>query len=128
MLSFQMCRTERQAFGQTYRLNIFNHAPVMYVSRSCRCSDLRELILKCSGHVTNRKCDARYIIMEKYSERAAVAAAANTTADQLNIKLIHSNWIFDCIQAATLLNVGKYVLSQERPFGLVQLPMETQRS
>lgn len=94
-----MCRSERQAFGATYRINIFRDIGRIYVWPQCECVDLRELILLCGGQTTDRKNRARYIIGKYYENTNFVKGIC-----------LKMTWILDSISISKLKKIEKYLL------------------
>lgn len=98
---WQINRIERQAFGSSYKMDIFRNFDAFYVSPKCMCKQLKELITLCHGKITQYEQQARYIICECYQMHID---------SQIKFIQLHSNWILDCISTGTILKFTKYIL------------------
>lgn len=96
----QINRIERQAFGRTYRLDLFRNLEDFYLSSNCSCKNLKELVTLCYGKVTQNVLQARYIITECY----------RTDIDSNGPMQLHPNFILDSISAGKIEKLRKYVL------------------
>lgn len=110
-----MCRIERQLFGNAYNLPLFDYFEPMYISKSCRCPDLRELIVSCLGRVTANILRAKYVISDRFK---SFGTESSKSPAKLSRKVInvHSSWILDSISLAKVQNIRPYVLISDRPF------------
>lgn len=90
----------------------------MYISKCCRCPDLRELIVSCLGRVTANKLRAKYIISDRLQSFGTSDMESFNGPDKLSRKFthIHSSWILDSISLAKVQNIRPYVLMHDRPF------------
>lgn len=100
----QMCRIERQAFGKTYRLDIFRNFEPFYVAPKCACKDLRELIVSCHGKVVKNHETAKYIIGERH----------RPNIDATKSLQVHANWILDSISMGKVKNTKNYLLTVDK--------------
>ncbi|XP_053966804.1 uncharacterized protein LOC128868574 [Anastrepha ludens] len=61
----EICRTERQAFGNTYKCELFTDLGAFYISSRCgpiSKDNLKELIVLCGGKMVDHRKRAKYII------------------------------------------------------------------
>lgn len=100
LLLLQINRIERQAFGPSYKMDIFRNFDAFYVSPTCMCKQLKELIILCHGKITQTERQARYIICEYYRMHI----------DTQKIVQLHPNWILDSITAGKVEKHTKYIL------------------
>lgn len=92
-----MCRAERQAFGSSYRIDIFRDVGPIYVSSECKCSNVKELILLCGGRLTDSKRRARFIIGKFYD-------------NNFNGLCLDMTWVLDSISISKIKKTNKYLL------------------
>lgn len=117
-----MCRIERQLFGSAYNLPLFDYFEPMYISKCCRCPDLRELIVSCLGRVTANKLRARYVISDRFKSFGSSSGFGDTESSNVSTQLsrkvtnVHSSWILDSISLAKVQNIRPYVLMNDQPF------------
>lgn len=107
-----MCRIERQLFGNAYNLPLFDYFEPMYISKCCRCPNLRELIVGCLGRVTANKLRAKYIISDRFKS-IGTSYGSGEISRKINV---HSSWVLDSISLAKVQNIRPYVLMHDRPF------------
>lgn len=96
---WQINRIERQAFGPSYKMDLFRNYDTIYVSSKCTCKQLKELITLCHGRVIQNERLARYIICESYQ----------THIDSQKCVQLHPNWILDSISAGKIQALSKYI-------------------
>lgn len=94
----QKNRIQRQAFGPSYTMDIFQDYGPMYVAKGSipRSSDLRELIQLCKGRITAvPRCAA--IVVGEYVEYEGVTCVKET-------------WVLDCISQNKKYPFKKYLI------------------
>lgn len=114
-----MCRIERQLFGNAYNLPLFEYFEPMYISKCCRCPDLRELIVSCLGRVTENKLRAKYVISDQFKSFGTSYSSGDmksSNGSARKITNLHSSWILDSISLAKVQNMRPYILMTDRPF------------
>lgn len=101
VLFLQKSRLQREAFGPSYSMDVFQDCGIIYVARGSlpRCSDLRELIALCKGRVTSIIRNAT-VIVGGYSK------TEGTTC-------VHEAWLLDSIQNYRKMPFKKYIISTD---------------
>ncbi|KAK4877349.1 hypothetical protein RN001_009855 [Aquatica leii] len=94
----KQCRTERQAFGDLYSMDIFNDCGSIYITRHSRPtrSDLTELIKLCKGSVVKNKDDAKIIVGD--------------WVGQDGVKCVTEKWVLDSITSNRMKSLKKYLI------------------
>ncbi|VEN40366.1 unnamed protein product [Callosobruchus maculatus] len=92
----QQSRLQRQAFGPSYSMDVFQDSGVIYVAKGStpRCSDLKELIRVCGGKVTTIARNAD-VIVGGYQKRDDVTCVTEL-------------WVLDCIKFNKRIPMKKY--------------------
>lgn len=106
----QICRTERQAFGASYRCELFRYMETFYVSSLCRpvtFNNVKELLLLGGAKLTENRYKAKYIIGDK------------RRADDDRIYLT-PNWVLDSITAMQIQRFANYLMRSAivTPYGI----------
>lgn len=109
-LCSQICRTERQAFGSSYRCELFRYMDSFYVSTLCRpvtFNNIKELLLLGGAKLTDNRYKAKYIIGDK------------RRADDDRYYLT-ANWVLDSITAMQVQKFSKYYMNSAivTPYGI----------
>ncbi|KAM7342186.1 microcephalin isoform 2-T2 [Cochliomyia hominivorax] len=95
----EISRSERQAFGNNYKCDLFHKFGAFYVSSQCspiNKESMRELIVLCGGRVVNTRQKARYIIGD----------SNRTLEDKFYLTPF---WILDSITQMQIQKVNKYM-------------------
>ncbi|CAH1986063.1 unnamed protein product [Acanthoscelides obtectus] len=94
-------RLQRQAFGPSYSMDVFQDCGVIYVARGStpRCSDLRELVKLCGAKVTTITRNAD-IIVGGYQNRDDVICVTEI-------------WVLDSIKFNKKMNCNKYKITSD---------------
>ncbi|KAH8252753.1 hypothetical protein KR032_001653 [Drosophila birchii] len=98
--SFQICRTERQAFGVDYHCELFRFMQPFYVSSLCRpiqFNNMKELLLLGGARLTENRFKAKYIIGDK----------RRADDDRLYLS---PYWVLDSITNMQIQRFGKYLM------------------
>ncbi|KAH8416224.1 hypothetical protein KR222_011641, partial [Zaprionus bogoriensis] len=108
--AIEICRTERQAFGSTYRCELFRYMETFYVSSLCRpitFNNIKELLLLGGAKLTENRYKAKFIIGDK------------RRAEDDRIYLM-PNWVLDSITAMQIQKFGKYLMKSAivTPYGI----------
>lgn len=111
-----MVRSERQAFGPKYKIDIFADVGSLYISRNCKCPNLAELIKLSGGRTVNCRQEAKYIISDKYKNPMQNYSDGKAQINGTAIPLLHSSWILDCISKVKIINIHKYILKEDSEF------------
>ncbi|XP_037814580.1 microcephalin isoform X2 [Lucilia sericata] len=112
----EICRSERQAFGNNYKCDLFHKFGAFYISSQC-CpiskENMCELIKLCGGRVVNARQKARYIIGD----------ANRTLEDKFYLT---PYWVLDSITQMQLMKIQKYMypLPDARSAASQPLPVE----
>ncbi|XP_065368282.1 microcephalin isoform X2 [Calliphora vicina] len=97
--AIEICRSERQAFGNSYKCDLFHKFGAFYISSQC-CpiskENMRELITLCGGRIVNARQKARYIIGD----------ANRNLEDKFYLT---PYWVLDSITQMQLMKVNKYM-------------------
>ncbi|KAF5278269.1 hypothetical protein FQR65_LT15711 [Abscondita terminalis] len=98
----KVCRTERQAFGNLYSMDIFNDCDPIYVSVNSNPKrvDLIELIKLCKGRVVTKRNDAKIVVAEY--------------VDADDVKCVNEKWILDSITFNKKKSLKKYLIRSGR--------------
>lgn len=96
LLLLQRVRSERQAFGPNYKMELFSGTGKYYVYEmsSVPGHHLKELIMLCGGIVVEKASDAKYLIADKA---------------RAEVQVISPSWVFDCVCQYAFLNHKKYL-------------------
>lgn len=96
--ALQRCRIERQAFGSSYSMDLFQNCGYIYVARSTipRCSDLQELVRLCKGRVTTCRSRAKIVVGEPVEEG--------------DVTCVKETWILDSIAEKKIKPLKKYLI------------------
>ncbi|KAL9700952.1 hypothetical protein quinque_004393 [Culex quinquefasciatus] len=100
----QTCRSERQAFGSRYRMDLFGECGgTFYVSERCEVpqDQLRELIITCGGKITGNAQAARYLLVSSLEDVGGVPKGAFCVSPQ---------WILDSIQENRVKKTYRYLV------------------
>lgn len=94
----QKSRLQRQAFGPSYTMDMFQDCGLIYISRGSipRCSDLQELVVLCKGSVTRIARSAKIVIGE-YVKYEGIICVTET-------------WLLDSITLNRRLPFTKYII------------------
>ncbi|CAG9840235.1 unnamed protein product [Diabrotica balteata] len=100
-------RLQRQAFGPTYTMDIFQNCGPIYVAKGSipRCSDIRELISLCKGKTTTIPRNASVVVGEYAKNDGGVC--------------VSEAWILDSISQNKKLPFKKYLIPSNRKSGAV---------
>ncbi|XP_074035088.1 microcephalin [Leptinotarsa decemlineata] len=95
----QQCRLQRQAFGPSYSMDIFQDCGNIFIARESipRCSDLRELVTLCKGKFTANARKAKIIVGESLRYEGVIC--------------VKENWILDSITFNKKMSFKKYIIS-----------------
>ncbi|XP_058464127.1 uncharacterized protein LOC131438265 [Malaya genurostris] len=101
----QICRSERQAFGSRYRMELFADCGPFYVSPNCEVpqDQLRELIITCKGKITGNAQKAKYLIVQSRQDVHNIPSGASCLSPL---------WLLDSISINKLKKINKYVVKQ----------------
>lgn len=101
----QLCRSERQAFGPRYRIDLFADCGPFYVAQQCEVphDQLRELIVTCKGKVIGDAAKARYVIVSSRKD----VMAGNCSIESFCVSPL---WVLDSISSNKLKKVYKYLV------------------
>ncbi|XP_061396759.1 uncharacterized protein LOC133332375 [Musca vetustissima] len=95
----EICRSERQAFGEHYKCELFRDLGAFYISLRCypvTKNDLCELITLCGGRLALSRNKAKYIIGD--------------TNQSLEDKIyVTPYWILDSISQMQIMKIQKYL-------------------
>ncbi|XP_050518793.1 uncharacterized protein LOC126892921 [Diabrotica virgifera virgifera] len=96
---------QRQAFGPTYTMDIFQNCGPIYVAKGStpRCSDIRELISLCKGKTTTIPRNASVVVGEYVKSEGGVC--------------VSEAWILDSITQNRKLSFKKYLIPSNRKSG-----------
>lgn len=91
----QRVRSERQAFGPQYKMDLFSGTAkyFVYETTTVPTHHLKELIMLCGGIVVDNPVEAKYHIADKARPE---------------VQCIRPSWIFECICQYSFLNHRKY--------------------
>ncbi|EDW01520.1 GH20404 [Drosophila grimshawi] len=95
-----ICRTERQAFGNFYRCELFRYMEVFYVSSLCRpitFNNIKELLLLGGAKLTENRYKAKFIVGDK----------RRADDDRIYLSPI---WVLDSITSMQVQKFGKYLM------------------
>ncbi|XP_072400084.1 uncharacterized protein MCPH1 [Diabrotica undecimpunctata] len=95
-------RLQRQAFGPTYTMDIFQNCGPIYVAKGSipRCSDIRELISLCKGKTTTIPRNASVVVGEYAKNEGGVC--------------VSEAWVLDSISQNKKLPFKKYLIPSNR--------------
>lgn len=95
-ISLQRVRSERQAFGSNYKMELFSGTGQYFVydTSTVPAHHLKELLMMCGGIVVDTVDKAKYRIGDKA---------------RLHEQVISPSWVFDCICQYAFLNHKKYL-------------------
>uniref|UniRef100_A0A0A1WJW7 Microcephalin n=1 Tax=Zeugodacus cucurbitae TaxID=28588 RepID=A0A0A1WJW7_ZEUCU len=96
--AIEICRTERQAFGSTYKCELFADLGTFYISSRCgpiSKENLKELIELCGGKVVEHRKRARYILGDPHK----------TLEDKVYVTPF---WVLDSITHMQVMRQQKY--------------------
>ncbi|ALC40736.1 MCPH1, partial [Drosophila busckii] len=96
----EICRAERQAFGISYRCELFRYMETFYVSSLCRpitFNNVKELLLLGSAKLTENRYKAKFIIGDK----------RRAEDDRIYLSPV---WVLDSITAMQVQKFGKYFM------------------
>ncbi|XP_053683051.1 mediator of DNA damage checkpoint protein 1 [Sabethes cyaneus] len=101
----QICRSERQAFGPRYRMELFADCGPFYVSEHCQVpqGQLRELIVLCKGKLAANALNAKYLIVQSRQDVQHVPSGAYCLSPM---------WILDSISINKLKKTYKYLVKK----------------
>ncbi|XP_055538258.1 uncharacterized protein LOC129725890 [Wyeomyia smithii] len=99
----QICRSERQAFGSRYRMELFADCGAFYVSQHCQVpqDQLRELIITCKGKLVGNALNAKYLIVQSRRDVKHVPSGSYCLGPM---------WVLDCISFNKLKKTYKYLV------------------
>ncbi|XP_073848643.1 microcephalin isoform X2 [Musca autumnalis] len=95
----EICRSERQAFGDRYKCELFHDLGPFYISIRCypvTKSDLSELITLCGGRLVLSRDKARYII-------------GDTNPSLPDKVYVTPYWVLDSISQMQIVKIQKYI-------------------
>ncbi|XP_065086287.1 mediator of DNA damage checkpoint protein 1 [Ochlerotatus camptorhynchus] len=100
----QQCRSERQAFGPRYRMELFADCGAFYVSEKCEVpyDQLRELIITCRGKISGDAQKAKYVIISSREDLPTVPAGGSFCVSPL--------WVLDSISNNRVKKVYRYLV------------------
>ncbi|KRG04118.1 microcephalin isoform X2 [Drosophila mojavensis] len=106
----EICRAERQAFGSSYRCELFRFMEVFYVSSLCRpitFNNIKELLLLGGAKLTENRYKAKFIVGDK----------RRAEDDRIYLSPL---WVLDSISAMQVQRFGKYLMKSAivTPFGI----------
>ncbi|XP_023176535.2 microcephalin isoform X2 [Drosophila hydei] len=96
----EICRTERQAFGVSYRCELFRFMETFYVSSLCRpitFNNIKELLLLGGAKLTENRYKAKFIVGDK----------RRAEDDRVYLSPL---WVLDSITAMQVQKFGKYLM------------------
>ncbi|XP_039953021.1 uncharacterized protein LOC120769998 [Bactrocera tryoni] len=96
--AIEICRTERQAFGNTYKCELFADLGTFYISSRCgpiSKENLKELIELCGGKVVDHRKRAKYILGDPHK----------TLEDKVYVTPF---WVLDSITHMQVMRQQKY--------------------
>ncbi|XP_064540434.1 microcephalin isoform X2 [Drosophila montana] len=96
----EICRTERQAFGLSYRCELFRYMEIFYVSSLCRpitFNNIKELLLLGGAKLTENRYKAKFIVGDK----------RRAEDDRIYLSPL---WVLDSISAMQVQKFGKYLM------------------
>ncbi|KRF78450.1 uncharacterized protein Dvir_GJ18380, isoform I [Drosophila virilis] len=96
----EICRTERQAFGLSYRCELFRYMETFYVSSLCRpitFNNIKELLLLGGAKLTENRYKAKFIVGDK----------RRAEDDRIYLSPL---WVLDSITAMQIQKFGKYLM------------------
>ncbi|XP_075169855.1 microcephalin isoform X2 [Haematobia irritans] len=97
--AIEICRSERQAFGDNYKCELFQDLGPFYISARCypvTKNDMCELIKLCGGRLVHSRNNARYIIGD----------TTQTVPDKIYVT---PYWILDSISQMQIMKIQKYL-------------------
>ncbi|KAM8711908.1 hypothetical protein ACLKA7_012421 [Drosophila subpalustris] len=108
--AIEICRTERQAFGISYRCELFRYMETFYVSSLCRpitFNNIKELLLLGGAKLTENRYKAKFIVGDK------------RRAEDDRIYLTPA-WVLDSITAMQVQKFSKYLMKSAivTPYGI----------
>ncbi|KAH8300221.1 hypothetical protein KR044_011851 [Drosophila immigrans] len=108
--AIEICRTERQAFGISYKCELFRYMETFYVSSLCRpitFNNIKELLLLGGAKITENRYKAKFIVGDK------------RRAEDDRIYLTPA-WVLDSITAMQIQKFGKYLMKSAivTPYGI----------
>uniref|UniRef100_A0A905AUP6 BRCT domain-containing protein n=1 Tax=Glossina morsitans morsitans TaxID=37546 RepID=A0A905AUP6_GLOMM len=110
--AIEICRSEKQAFGDFYKCELFRNVGSIYVSSRCSPvskENIKELITICGGKVTGSRSKARYIIGSPASNFGEIPPKELLQQQQNGEKCYVSPfWILDSITEMQVLKLQKY--------------------
>lgn len=97
----EICRSQRQAFGIKYKMDIFSSLGPIFISSKCNIpkNDLKELITLCAGRVVDNRKKAKYIIADP---------STNLIMDKIYVQ---PQWILDSISNNSIQKLTKYIVN-----------------
>ncbi|XP_055859405.1 microcephalin [Episyrphus balteatus] len=97
----EICRSQRQAFGTHYKMDIFSALGPMFISSKSTIpkNNLSELITLCAGRVVDNRKRAKYIIGD---------SSPNPVADKIYVQ---PQWILDSISNNSIQKITKYIVN-----------------
>ncbi|XP_055378202.1 microcephalin [Condylostylus longicornis] len=95
----EICRSERQAFGPTYRMELFADLASIYVSNKCKVpvDSLKDVVKLCSGHLVKDPKQCKYVIGDYFEGKIC----------------LEPQWILDCITNNKIVKFFKYTIKPE---------------
>uniref|UniRef100_A0A1A9V2H1 BRCT domain-containing protein n=1 Tax=Glossina austeni TaxID=7395 RepID=A0A1A9V2H1_GLOAU len=110
--AIEICRSEKQAFGDFYKCELFRNVGSIYVSSRCSPvskENIKELITLCGGKVTGSRSKARYIIGGPAGNFGEIPPKEFLQQQQNGEKCYVSPfWILDSITEMQVLKLQKY--------------------
>ncbi|KAI9577834.1 uncharacterized protein LOC119641320 [Glossina fuscipes] len=110
--AIEICRSEKQAFGDFYKCELFRNVGSIYVSSRCSPvskENIKELITICGGKVSGSRSKARYIIGSPACNFGEIPPKELLQQQQNGEKCYVSPfWILDSITEMQVLKLQKY--------------------
>ncbi|XP_062134488.1 microcephalin isoform X1 [Drosophila sulfurigaster albostrigata] len=108
--AIEICRTERQAFGISYKCELFRYMETFYVSSLCRpitFNNIKELLFLGGAKITENRYKAKFIVGDK------------RRAEDDRIYLTPA-WVLDSITAMQIQKFSKYLMKSAivTPYGI----------
>uniref|UniRef100_A0A1A9W6X8 BRCT domain-containing protein n=1 Tax=Glossina brevipalpis TaxID=37001 RepID=A0A1A9W6X8_9MUSC len=110
--AIEICRSEKQAFGDFYKCELFHNVGPIYVSSRCSPvskENVKELITICGGKITGSRSKARYIVGSPIGNFGELPPKELLQQQQNGEKCYVSPfWILDSITEMQILKLQKY--------------------
>ncbi|XP_055917218.1 uncharacterized protein LOC129949657 isoform X2 [Eupeodes corollae] len=98
----EICRSQRQAFGNHYKMDIFSALGPIFISSKSNIpkNNLAELVTLCAGRVVETRKRAKYIIGD--------SSPNPTLTDKIYLQ---PQWILDSISNNSIQRINKYIVN-----------------